>query len=299
MDIEEIKMKEIALFVELTQSSSMRDLARRRNMSPGQISKLIAALERKLGVKLVERSSVGIRLTTKAQEILPSLREIHDSQESLSLNFEAAKEAPQLTFASTSFLSSHFLPTVLAQHQNQFPGYKTRLLDLPPDLFLPVALRNGFQICVHVGEMDWPKTWTAEKVGQLHWVLCARKNHPGLSEINLKSLLKYPFVYPIYWTPEGITSGKDHFPKTSIPRVRGIETATAVSAVEIVRLTNHLGFLPEILVDPLCRTGQLVKVELPQLKSVSQSVFITVKSDKLQQKMFQWLIDCCQRVLAR
>ncbi len=293
MDLEDIKIREINVFLDLLRTHSVRELARQRNIQPGQVSKILNSLENKVGFKLVERSPFGIKITTKAREILPLFNEIRSKQEAFQSSFVKNQEKPILGFATTSFFSTQFLPGLFSNFTKRHPELKLRLLDLPPDLFLSVALRNGFQICLHLREMDWPKTWTSVKVGELSWILCCRKNHACLDHVTMKNVVKFPFVYPVYWSNDGISYGDDNFPVTLDKRIRGYETTTATSAVEIIRRTDHLGFVPEIVARPLIESGQLIKLEIASLRNVTQPVYLTVKSDRISQSMFKWLSELC------
>ncbi len=88
-------------------------------------------------------------------------------------------------------------------------------------------------------------------VGKVQWQLCCRKDHPVIKNLTAKSILNYPFVYPIYWTNESLRNGNDHFPVSIKKRIKGYETATATSAAEVVSQTMHLGFLPDLVIQPL------------------------------------------------
>lgn len=310
MDLEEIKIKEINIFLDLIRTGSVRELARQRNMGPGQISKIIHSLENKIGFALLERSFLGVKTTAKAQDILPMFQEIRANQEAFNSSFVKTQSTPTLSIATTSFFSTRFLPLLFSHFSKTYPNYKMRLLDLPPDLFLSVALRGGFQICLHLRELDWPKTWTSIEVGKMSWLLCCRNGHPALKDTdtpnpkalqevitNMRNLTKYPFVFPVYWSQNGLTYGSDSFPLSQDKRIRGYETSTATSAVEVIRLTDHLGFVPEIVARPLLESGDLIGLKVPTIKPVSEAVFLTVKNEIVTQKMFTWLIQLCEESL--
>ena len=83
MNIEDIKLREVELFLSLLKLKSVRELGRQQNMQAGQVSKWISGLERKVGAPLIERSSSGIRPTAKAMELLPLFEKIHAVHEKL------------------------------------------------------------------------------------------------------------------------------------------------------------------------------------------------------------------------
>ena len=289
---EELKLKEINLFLDLVKTSSVRELARQRSLQPGQVSKGIRSLEQKLGVTLVERSAQGIRLTPIGTDLVPYLENMQRLQESLAGALSTEKEAPTLTFASTSYFSTHFLPTVFSKFGGE--KFKLRLVDLPPAQFVPVGLRGAFQVCVHSQDLDWPKTWTSIQVGELHWNLYARKDHPLLEKPTLREVTRYPFVFPIYWTQEGYRYGNDQCPLPISKRIRGVETTTATAACEIVSQTEQLGFLPELVMRQSVKRGEAVAVPISSWKPVTQPVYLTVKNDQLKQHTFERIQALCR-----
>ena len=289
MDIEELKFKEINILLSLFQTKSVRELARQRGTTAGHISKVIQGVETKLGFQLVNRSNLGVLPTPKAQEILPILEEAIDFQRRLQSPSSKLSKQDFLGFASTSFFSTHLIPQIFSQMEESYPNTRCRIIDLQPNHFIPAALRNGFQVCVHLKNMDWPKTWTSAKVGNLQWTLCCRKDHPVLKKKTVNNITKYPFVYPAYWSSEGIQYGDDHCPVPIGKRIRGYETATATAAAEVVQSTDQLAFLPELIIRTKIQSGELIPIKISSWKTVQEPVYLTVKSEYVKQKTFQWL----------
>lgn len=297
MDLEGLRLREINLFLDLVNTKSIRELARQRGELPGQISKAIRSLELKLGNTLINRSTLGVSLTTYAVEILPYLEGIRNYQQRLDGHFEHKERLSTLTFATTSFFSTHFVPPLLGQLEKIAPDVHCRLLDLPPSQFIPVALRNGFEICVHINRQDWPRTWTSIEVGQIRWQLWARKKHPLGKSPTMAAALAYPFVYPIYWTNDGLRQGDDNFPTPIKKRIKGYETATAASAAQVAARTDQLAYLPNLVAEPLAQQGLLQVLDIPTLRSVHQPVYLSVKSDVIRQQRFLWIKEQCRRLL--
>ena len=297
MDIEGLKLKEISLFLDLVKIKSVRGLARQRGELPGQISKSIRSLEVKLGNPLIHRSTLGISLTSYALEILPYLEGIRNYQQRLGGHLGRAEQQSVLSFATTSFFSSHVLPQIFGKLEKEIPDVHCRMIDLPPHQFVQVGLRNGFEVCIHLQELEWPRTWTSVMVGKVQWQLCCRTDHPIGKKPSLKSILNFPFIYPVYWTAEGLRHGSDHFPVSMKKRIKGHETATATSAAEVVAHTDHLGFLPHLVIQPLVQNKKLQILNVPDYQVVEEPVYLTVKSDAIKQQRFEWLKKNCHQLL--
>ncbi|MES2965462.1 MAG: LysR family transcriptional regulator [Bdellovibrionota bacterium] len=297
MDLDSLRLKDVALFLDLAKTGSIRELARQRGESPGQISKAIRSLEVRLGHPLLRRSAQGVSLTPYATEISSAMEGIRRQQERLEgLSRESAHQK-HLSIATTSFLSSHMAPSLLGDLSRHEPDVHFRLIDLAPNQFIQVALRGGFEICLHLSALDWPRTWTSIEVGKVEWQIVCRRGHPLAKKPTLKEILEYPFVYPIYWTSEGLRQGDDNFPLAIRKRHRGIETATALSAAHVVAHTDQIAFLPHLVVREMVEHDVLRVLSPTGHKPVAQPLFLSVKSDAMKQKSFSWLKERCEALL--
>lgn len=298
--IYDIRFREVQILIELMKTKSIRELARKMNTTPSQISKAIKSLEVRLGVQLVNRSTYGIETTPEAEDILPYMENIHELHQRLRGELKKEDRENILRFALTSFVSTHLLPKIIAKFKAQDgSSARFRFIDLPPTQFVPVGLRDGFQLCVHMDSIDWPRTWTSIEVGHINWDLYCRWDHPIAKRPTLERILKTPFVYPVYWSDEGIRYGDDGCPISIRKRIRGHETATAIAAVEIVKETDHLGFLPHLLTEALVEQKVLRKISVLSWKPVRRPLFLTVKNDFVKQSVFLQLKDLLQKSLVK
>ncbi len=285
----DLKLRDIITVVELLKTRSLRDFSRRFGGSPGQISKQVKAIESKLGMRLFDRSSQGVEATPEAMSIMSIFEKIYDLHLKLTGELNPEEKENLLGFASTSFLSTSILPRVFAKFEQQVGKSKFRLFDLPPDRFIAAGLRGAFQVCLHFGDLDWPKTWTSVQVGSVKWQLYCRHDHPLAKRPHLQKILQYPFIYPIYRSTEGIRYGNDRCPLPLNKRNIGHETATATSAIELVSFSNHLAFLPNVVAESLLRQKQVRILPVPSWKKVEEPLFLTVKNDFVKKKTFEIL----------
>jgi DNA-binding transcriptional LysR family regulator len=178
---------------------------------------------------------------------------------------------------------------VVCRAANLFEATTFRFLDLAPDQIIPVGLRNGFEMAVHFGALAWPGTWSTQSLGKSRWVLCARHEHPLSKRPGLAQILEFPFVVPTYWTADGLVRGNDQFPIDIKKRKMGFETATADAAVPILLETDHLAFLPNLLVRPFIDRKLLREIRATDLPMISRELFLTVKADAVPAKAFATL----------
>lgn len=290
--ISSIKLRDLEIFLEVSRAKSIREVARRLQTTPGQISKTIQQLETKIGTKIYKRSVSGVLLTAQGAEILKVANNIVNSSESLRTllsDHGPTKVTKTLALASTSFLNTHVTAPVTSEFGQKHPEFAYRFLDVAPDQLVPVALRGGFEIAVHFGSISWPTTWETNKLGKSKWVLVARFDHPISSRPSLRQVLEYSFVSPVYWTQEGLTRGNDQFPVPITKRKLGYETATADAAVPIVLKSDQLSFLPEILVRSFVANKALKIVNCREITAVERELYLSVRSDIVPEKIFHGL----------
>jgi DNA-binding transcriptional LysR family regulator len=298
VNVEDVKLREVELFLNLLKLKSVREVGRQYNMQPGQVSKWMQGLEKKLGCALMERSASGIQPTARALELMPFFEKLQDLHEELTGFSTSEKNSSAMTFASASFFSTFLIPhLVKGMLETRGQDLKVRVLEISPGQFIPAAMRGAFEYCLHSQELEWPKTWTTADAGTLLWQLYARKKHPVLKNPTMKEVLKYPFIVPIYWTAEGARYGDDQFPIPWKDRKRGHETATAASAAEILKVTDQLAFIPEIVARKGVDLGELEMVKIPSWKPVRKPVYLSVKNTTVKQHDYEWIQNVCKGVL--
>lgn len=243
---------------------------------------------------MINRSSQGVTVSAEAEDVLNTLYSIQKLSYHLAQRQSTREKHKILSVASVSFFSTHLIPDIFSSLMNQNKQIRYRLIDLPPNQLIPVALRNGFQICVHMDELEWPRTWTSIQVGVMKWVLCCRKGHPLLKNPTQAQALKYPFLYPVYWSQEGLRYGDDSCPIPIAKRIRGTETATAASAAAVVERTDEIGFLPQILAE---HSPNIEIIEMKNWKPIVKPVYLTVKSQVTSQKTFEQIQAVCREKL--
>lgn len=295
MELGEIKLKEINLILDLVEAGGVRELSRQQGLSPGKISKWVHSIETKLGLSLFDRTSRGITMTPDAETLLPSLKKMQKTYLDLKLGAKNSEAPRELTFATTSFFSTHVLPDLFQNIRPDIADTRFRLIDLAPNQLMPVAMRGGFQMAVHIGDLDWPKTWVSQHIGEVTWRLYCRKDHPTSGSNQLSKILKYPFVYPFYWTPEGLKYGSDNCPLPIKERTMGDLTATATSAVEVVIRSDQFGFLPDVAARPAYERGELDIKTIRGWPPVSRPVYLSVKADMITKRLFE---SCAQNLRA-
>jgi DNA-binding transcriptional LysR family regulator len=169
MDMDRLYL--MTVFVAVAEEESFAGAARRLGMSPPAVTRAIASLEDRLGVKLLNRTTRYVRATDADQRYLDDARRV----------IAAADEADEAAVGINSEPRGHLTVTapVLFGRMYVMPGIVNFLQTYPETsvsaLFLDRVvnmLEEGVDVGIRIGELS-DSSYRALRVGQVRRVLCA------------------------------------------------------------------------------------------------------------------------------
>lgn len=146
---------ELHSFVQVAQKGSFASAALSEGVTPAILGRRLDALEKRLGVKLMHRSTRGLRLTELGEQLLERakqlLREFDDVEADISSSGSMVK-GNLLVSAPAAFGRLHVAPHALGFHQ-QFPNLKLsfNLSDSLVDL-----VSEGYDMSIRIGGITDP-----------------------------------------------------------------------------------------------------------------------------------------------
>ena len=185
----------LVAFVRTVDAGSFSAASRMIGSSQSAVSKSVARLEQRLGVRLIQRSTRTLSLTTEGQayyeRVAPLLRAIEEAEDVV----QVASEAKGLLRVSAPqefgrMLIAVWAPEFLARH----PGVKLELnvTDRNVDL-----IREGYDLAVRMGALADTELFS-RKLADLRWILVAspaylaRRGHPKtIQDLESHTCLRY------------------------------------------------------------------------------------------------------------
>ena len=279
----DISLRDWQICFEVYKLGTLRSVARQFDVEPSQISKAISRVEKSIGEPLFNRSQNGMSLTGFGNSILNEIEKILDSGNNLQAKIAGLDQRKELTtIGALSFLNQELLAPSLPDLFNSKPNIRYRLVDMSPDQMVAAGLAGAFDIAVYSGRQNWSEAWSTKKLGIIKWKLVAAANHPLKSLSDEASVLKYPFVLPCYWSQRGYSFGNDYCPVPPSGRIKGTETSTAYSAVNVVENTDQISFLPDIVCNKKIADGSLKSLVVKGWNYHEMPLFIAVRSEKIK-----------------
>lgn len=141
-------LQALRTFVEVGQRGSIKAAAQALHVTPGAVSQQIRLLEDRLGVVLLERERLGMRLTAAGASFHPKVQNAFLQIDQAVHALEAAKGGKSLTISTMAAFAASWLVPRLGRFKQLHPDIEVRveatseLVDLRRDR-VDVALRHG------------------------------------------------------------------------------------------------------------------------------------------------------------
>jgi len=121
-----LSIRQIEVFVALVQERSFTRAAKHLHLSQSTVSGHIADLERRLGVRLVERERKGVRTTPAGEALLGPARDILLAERNARQAIEELSGLLKgtLTLGGSTIPAAYLLPAMLARFHAAYPGVK-------------------------------------------------------------------------------------------------------------------------------------------------------------------------------
>jgi DNA-binding transcriptional LysR family regulator len=165
------RIEDIEVFVEVAEQASFSAAARRLTRSPAAVTRAIADLEGRLGVRLLNRTTRAVSLTDAGQRFLGGARRVLADLTEIEQAAAGQGLAPRGELAVTApilFGRLHVLP-IVTDFLKDYPEVTARLmlLDRPVDL-----VEEGLDVAIRIGALP-DSSAIATRLGSLRRVIVA------------------------------------------------------------------------------------------------------------------------------
>lgn len=165
----------MTVFVAVAEEESFAVGARRLGMSPPAVTRAISALEERLGVKLLNRTTRYMRVTDAGSRYLDDCRRIiHESDEAdeAAAGINAEPRGHLAVTAPVMFGRLFVIPGIV-DYLKRYPDMEVSAVFLDRIVNL---LEEGFDAGIRIGELP-DSSMRAIRVGQVRRVLCASPSY--------------------------------------------------------------------------------------------------------------------------
>jgi DNA-binding transcriptional LysR family regulator len=271
--------------------------ARELGVTPSQVTKAIARLEKQMGTSLLVRSERGVSITDAghlwAAEFAQWVRR------SRALHRQGHEQLVRMTVAATPLLHELLLPPLAAS----VDGLMLRGVQLLTRHIRALISERLFELALLQDEVGWlPQGWSARRVGTIRSALYASPETAasfGHRLLTTEDVSRLRFVGPISLSESGeLVAGDDGCPIPLSRRRIGHETQTISSALEIAALTNQVVFGPELAARHHVEAGRLVEVPVEGW-DIQLPLHLACAEGQVKASVFERLLQLLQSGLPR
>jgi DNA-binding transcriptional LysR family regulator len=262
------KLKALEYFVASVEEGSFARAARRLEISVPAVQKLVGALERTLGVTLLERGARGVRLTPSGSEYLDRCRPLLTELDGLGqaerrLKGSAERPSGTLTVAAHPQLAHHVLLPALPRFHAFYPEVE---IDFRTVSRIGDADALTADVLMLHGWPEVPPDYVHRKLGGALSLIMAAPNHWAVHGVPQHPSDLAGYTCLLMRSPTGILLDLWEFKRDSktvqVP-VRGWLSSNAREAVLDMVLGGHgVGRFTELTTRDHVQSGRLVPVLL-------------------------------------
>jgi DNA-binding transcriptional LysR family regulator len=163
------RLDELVVFLAILETTSLSGAGRKLQRSPPAVTRILATLERRMGMRLVERTTrrlapteAGLRLAELAKRVLADYEEAVRENADAPLRGKLKLTAPQV------FGRRHVAPVVMS-YMDKYPAVQVELVLSDHNLDL---IDEGLDLAVRIGALA-DAGMVARKVGEVRRILVA------------------------------------------------------------------------------------------------------------------------------
>lgn len=272
----ELDLTALRMFRAVVRERSFSAAALAMRAPKSTVSKRVADLESALGVRLIERSTRSMRVTTEGEVLAARADRLLADADDIRRTLGDAGSAPRghLRIAVPPTMGHAMMGRLGAQFRALHPeiSLEVHFTDRPPDL-----VEAGFDGCVRMGEMD-DSGQVARLIMHGNAVLAAAPGHPALGRVEVPADLAHvPLIglaepWPGGWSLLN-TAGKTADFQPSPGLVLGSFAAVRDAALA----GGGVAMLPWLLARPEFEAGRLIRV-LPDWSTERKPIWFVYPS---------------------
>ena len=255
------------------------------------LTHMMNRLEKEIGVSLLQRTKLGVRLSPDGQELLPYIKNFTDAAAALDTAISSIKadDNKVIRIAAYSSIANHWLPVVISTFRKENPNAKFELhVGLPEEITRLVANSEvdlGFMSLIKNNKFDW-----IHLLDDPIFAVLPPNDTNNDDYITMDFFQDKSFFIPTYGADGDILR---------IIKDSGIEpniNSTTVDDATVVSIVSHgLGYsiLPKLILDGM--KGNVITK--PLCPNEHRDLGIIVKSKNTMPLIVQKFIACSKRVI--
>lgn len=260
MNLEEIDVNLFKIFYYVCQYGTFSKTAEALGVTQPSVSYSIKTLETKLGIKLFERSSYSLTLTSEGEMLLPYVEQSLNSLKTgiININDLVNLNSGQISIGVPSHIGVFLLTDIIKKFTDEYPNIKIKVISKPTKELFRLLNNNELEVLIDSSPLDNSfNNVEIYKIATENCILACNRKMTELRDkkISLKKVLNYPLIVPLR-TSSSTKKLMRIFEKNKTPFNPSYEISTSDMIAEMIEKNLGVGYLFEktiSLYDNICK----------------------------------------------
>jgi LysR family carnitine catabolism transcriptional activator len=273
-----VSTRQLRAFVLLAAQRNFTRAAAAMHLSQPAFSALIRQLEDALGLRLFDRSTRSVELTTEGREFELSARRVLDEFDGAlaGVRDQAARRRGRVSIALLPSLAAGWLPPVLAEFRSAYPGIELQVADVLSEPCIELVRSGQADFALAATRAETPEL-RAEPFCSDDFHLVCPTRHPlaKLAEVRPKDVAAWPFIHLSRTSSVRQYIDAATHPQP-LPSVLEVDQLATVSAM--VRAGLGVSIVPELTLYQFAAADLVVRpIDWPGLK---RHIYLVSRKDR-------------------
>lgn len=250
-----MNLQQASYILKVYECGSISSAAKELYVSQPALSHAIQVVEKDIGARIFDRTTVPISLTYAGERYLEAAKQLMELNHNLSLQLEEIKkeESGRLVIGISTLRGAVFLPSILPEFHRRYPGVEIKLIETGSTQMEERLLNGKVDLAFLISVQEKAHQIEYLRLCKERMVLYAGKETdlakriPPFSEISIDEAKNETFV--LAKKGHGVRSMQDHmfFELGMEPKIF-LETESVVLAKNLALSCNMVALYPETLV---------------------------------------------------
>lgn len=266
-----MNIRKYEAYVRAVELGSLSKAAEELGYTQSGISHMMQSLEDEVGFPLLVRTSSGIMPNTEGEMLLPIIRQLLQTNESLEQNIAKIKGADigSIRIAAYPSVATYWLPAIIASFQKDFPNVEIQIIEGGTDIVEGAMERREADLCLYAGGEGKNFEWIPLCQDQM--LALVPPGHPLAEEscVPLEAFLSEPFIMPMPGYDGEVHEVLEKMPQQ--PRI----LFSACSDYAIISMVAHglgVSILAELLLRNYPNDAVALPMDPPQYRMLGMGV---------------------------
>lgn len=266
-----MNIKKYEAFIRAIEKGSLSKAAEELGYTQSGISHMMHSLEDEVGFSLLVRTSSGIAPNTEAKQLLPIIRQLLNTNESLEQHIAKIKGADvgRIRVAAFSSVAIYWLPSIISSFQKDYPDVEIEIIEGGANKIDTMMENREVDLCIYTGGGTRGFEWIPLCRDRLLGVFPEEHPLAKLDTVPIHAFQKEQFIMPMKgydYEVHHILDQLDNYPN--------IRFSACNDYAIISMVTERLGvsILPELILRNYQNHTITKRLDPPQYRTVGMGV---------------------------